>query len=220
MILHSALKSVLAPLTRIWLRPVVEGLDNVPMTGPVILAANHLSAVDSFLIPALAPRSVAFLGKAEYFTMPGLKGWAMRTGLTAIDVVPVPRGEHRAAQAALDVALGILAQGRAFGIHPEGSRSRDGRLSRGRTGVAFLALESGAPVVPVGVIGTEHMQPVGARLPRRVPVTIRFGQPLRFDPPAGPAGAARRRVTDEIMSAIQRLSGQSTADTYNDLSGS
>jgi len=132
--------------------------------------------------------------------------------------VPVPRGAHRAAQAALDVALGLLEQGRAFGIHPEGSRSRDGRLYRGRTGVAWLALASGAPVVPVGLIGTQRVQPIGTRLPRPVRITVRFGAPLTF--PAAQVGPAqaRRAVTDEIMAAIRDLSGQEVAAGYNELS--
>jgi 1-acyl-sn-glycerol-3-phosphate acyltransferase len=217
-LLQSLTHSVVAPVARAIFRPVVEGRHHIPRTGPVILAANHLSVIDSFVIPVVAPRPVSFLAKAEYFRQPGVLGWLMRTGLTAIDALPVPRGEHRAAQAALDLALEVLNDGRAFGIHPEGSRSRDGRLYRGRTGAAWLALASGAPVVPVGLIGTDLMQPVGARFPRLVRITVRFGEPLYFDQPTGPAGAARRAVTDEIMTAIQRLSGQETADSYNELS--
>jgi 1-acyl-sn-glycerol-3-phosphate acyltransferase len=217
-LLQSLTHAVISPVGRAIFRPVVEGRHNIPHTGPVILAANHLSFIDSFVIPIVAPRPVSFLAKAEYFRMPGVLGWLIRTGLTAIDALPVPRGEHRAAQEALDLALAVLTEGRAFGIHPEGSRSRDGRLYRGRTGVAWLALASGAPVVPVGLIGTDIMQPVGTRYPRLVRITVRFGKPLYFDPPTGPAGAARRAVTDEIMAAIQRLSGQETADTYNELS--
>lgn len=211
-------RSMLVPLSRLAFRPTIEGREHVPRHGPVILAANHLSFLDSFVIPLMAPRPVVFLAKDDYFTAPGIKGWLSRTTLTGIGAVPVPRGAHRAAQAALETALGVLAEGRAFGIHPEGSRSRDGRLYRGRTGVAWLAFASGAPVVPVAVIGTDRIQPIGARLPRPGRMTVRFGAPLRFAPPTGSAGQARRNATDEIMAAIQQLSGQVRADAYNELS--
>jgi 1-acyl-sn-glycerol-3-phosphate acyltransferase len=218
-LLHTTTRSLVAPLGRLVFRPEIEGRENVPLRGPVILAANHLSFIDSVVIPLVAPRPVAFLAKAEYFRQPGLKGWLTRTCLTAVDAVPVQRGAHRAAQTSLEVALQILADGRAFGIHPEGSRSRDGRIYRGRTGVAWLALTSGAPVVPVAVLGTDKIQPVGARLPRLGRITIRFGAPLHFArPPSGNAGQARRIITDEIMAAIRDLSGQQTADVYNELS--
>jgi len=205
---------VVAPLARLLFRPTVEGRAHVPKRGPVILAANHISFLDSVVIPIVAPRPVAFLAKEEYFQ----RGPLTRTLLTGIDAIPVPRGGHRAAQAALQLALEVLARGGAFGIHPEGSRSRDGRLYRGRTGVAWLALTSGAPVVPVAVIGTDRVQPVGARLPRPGRITVRFGAPLRFPATGGPAGALRRKVTDEILASIQALSGQETADCYNEWS--
>jgi len=220
MVVQHVTKAMLVALTRVIYRPTVEGREYVPRTGPVIFAANHLSAVDSFLIPIVAPRLVAFIAKAEYYEQPGLDGFLMRKALAALGTVPVPRGEYRAAQAALDSALEVLRQGKAFGIHPEGSRSRDGRLYRGRVGVAWLALASGAPVVPVGLIGTEKMMPVGGWLPRPVPVTVRFGKPMSFDPPTGAVGKARRDITDEVMAAIRDLSGQSVADEYNELSGS
>lgn len=212
-------RPLLVPVSRLAFRPTVEGRDHVPRTGPVILAANHLSFLDSFLIPLIAPRPVVFLAKEEYFTASGVKGRLSRATLTAVDAIPVPRGAHRAAQAALETALGVLAEGRAFGIHPEGSRSRDGRLYRGRTGVAWLAFASGAPVVPVAILGTDRIQPVGARLPRPGRVTVRFGAPLRFAAASGSAAQARREATDEIMAAIQGLSGQVRADDYNVLSG-
>jgi 1-acyl-sn-glycerol-3-phosphate acyltransferase len=212
-------RSLLVPVSRLAFRPTVEGRGNVPRTGPVILAANHLSFLDSFLIPLIAPRPVVFLAKEEYFTAPGVKGRLSRATLTAVDAIPVPRGAHRAAQAALETALGVLAEGRAFGIHPEGSRSRDGRLYRGRTGVAWLAFASGAPVVPVAILGTDRIQPVGTRLPRPGRVTVRFGAPLRFAAASGSAARARREATDEIMAAIHGLSGQVRADDYNVLSG-
>ncbi|MEV4641896.1 lysophospholipid acyltransferase family protein [Actinoplanes sp. NPDC049548] len=219
MLMPRLARAVLVPLSRVMFRPVVEGLDHLPREGAVILAANHLSFLDSFLIPLMTPRPVAFLAKAEYFTGTGLRGRLSRTILTAVDAIPVPRGTHRAAQESLETALTVLKDGRAFGIHPEGSRSRDGRLYRGRTGVAWLALASGAPVVPVAVIGTDRVQPVGKRLPRPGRVTVRFGEPLRFGPPAGSAARARREATDQIMDAIAALSGQERAQAYNELSG-
>lgn len=216
-LLQKTTRSLLAPLARLIFRPVVEGREHVPRCGPLILAANHLSFLDSVVIPLVAPRPVAFLAKAEYFQQPGIKGFLTRTSLTAIDAIPVQRGAHRAAQASLELALDVLADGRAFGIHPEGSRSRDGRIYRGRTGVAWLALATGAPVVPVAVLGTDRIQPIGARVPRLGQITVRFGAPLRFPkPPARSSGQARRAVTDEIMAAIQELSGQEPADDFNE----
>jgi 1-acyl-sn-glycerol-3-phosphate acyltransferase len=208
--------ALLRLLFRVLFRPMVEGRDNLPSRGPVIIAANHLSFFDSIVIPLVAGRPVSFLAKAEYFTGRGIKGRAMRTFFRAIDAVPVDRDGHRAAQAALEAATEVLAAGQAFGIYPEGTRSRDGRLYRGRAGVAWLALRSGAPVVPVAVAGTERIQPIGARLPRIRRVRVRFGAPLRFTPPAGPhpAGRLRREIADEVMAAIQELSGQEPAGCY------
>jgi 1-acyl-sn-glycerol-3-phosphate acyltransferase len=210
---------LLTPLSRLAFRPVVEGHEHVPPHGPVILAANHLSFLDSFIIPLVTPRPVTFLAKAEYFTGAGLKGRLTRSLLTGLEAIPVQRGGHRAAQQSLELALDVLHRGGAFGIHPEGSRSRDGRLYRGRTGVAWLALASGAPVVPVAVLGTDRIQPVGALLPRPGRITVRFGAPLRFEQQPGiSVGRTRRHVTDEVMTAIQRLSGQEFADDFNELS--
>ncbi|QMU79557.1 1-acyl-sn-glycerol-3-phosphate acyltransferase [Streptacidiphilus sp. PB12-B1b] len=216
-------RSLLAPVTRLVYRPVVEGRGNVPRRGPVILASNHLSFIDSMVIPLVAPRPVVFLAKAEYFTGTGFKGWLSRSFFTAIDAVPVERGTHRAAQASLDAALEVLNQGKAFGIYPEGKRSLDGRIYRGRTGVAWLALTSGAVVVPVALAGTEAIQPVGARFPRIRRVSVRFGEPLDFSDRAAavrerrtPVGPVRRAVTDEIMDAIQALSQQDRAPAYNE----
>ena len=210
-------RRIVAPVARLIFRPVIEGSDGIPATGPVVFAANHLSFIDSIAIPLAAPRPVYFLAKAEYFQGRGLKGRLTRWFFTTTGAIPVRRGMHRDAQAALDTALEVLRAGEAFGIYPEGTRSLDGRLYRGRTGVAWLALTTGAPVVPVGLIGTERIQPVGARLPRLRRVRVRFGTPLRFGPEYGGAGsaAARRRVTDEIMQAIGELSGQERAPGYN-----
>jgi 1-acyl-sn-glycerol-3-phosphate acyltransferase len=190
-----------------------RGRAHVPAHGPVILASNHLSFIDSVVIRLAAPRRVTFLTKAEYFVGRGLRGRLMRWFFTAVGSVPVERGQHRAATAALDAALEVLADGKAFGIYPEGTRSLDGRLYRGRTGVAWLALTSGAPVVPVALRGTERLQPVGKRLPRPHRVTVTFGQPLRFTgDPASPR--VRRHVTNEVMRAIAELSGQERAERF------
>ena len=209
---------VLPPLLKLVWRPTVRGLDHVPRSGGVILASNHLSFVDSVAIPSVAPRKVAFLAKSDYFTGTGLRGLASRAWFEGMGMLPVDREDTKAALASLEIALDVLARGEAFGIYPEGTRSRDGRLYRGRTGVAHLALTAGVPVVPVGLVGTDKLQPVGSRLPRRVPLTISFGAPIevagRFD--GVPLGRARREVTDEIMSAIQALSGQEEAGIYND----
>ncbi|MEU4240128.1 lysophospholipid acyltransferase family protein [Actinoplanes sp. NPDC026619] len=219
MMLATALRSILLPVSRVAFRPEVHGAEHVPRSGPVILAANHLSFLDSFLIPLMTPRRVSFIAKQEYFQHGGPKQWATRNFLTGIDAIPVPRGGYRAAQESLEVALRLLKDGGVFGIHPEGSRSRDGRLYRGRTGVAWLAIASGAPVVPVALVGTDRIQPVGARFPRPGKVVAHFGEPLRFTPPAdGKQGPARRQATDEIMAAIAALSGQQVADEYNELS--
>lgn len=198
-------------------RPEIIGAQHVPATGPVILASNHLSFADSVAIPLTAPRQVAFLAKAEYFTGTGLRGWVSRTWFTAIGSIPVERDHAKAAQRSLDLALSHLEAGGAFGIYPEGTRSRDGRLYRFRTGVAWLALETGCPVVPVALSGTAELQPVGSRFPRVRKFTVEFGEPLTFtERYAGvPAGRARRAVADEIQAAVRALSGQEAAGEYN-----
>ena len=216
--LYPVSRFVLVPLARAIYRPRVEGRDNVPRHGAVILASNHLSFIDSVVIPLTAPRKVVFLAKAEYFTGTGIRGALSRLWFTSLGMIPVKRDDHRAAQDSLDAALEVLKRGEAFGIYPEGTRSRDGRLYRGRTGVAWLALTAGVPVVPVALEDTQRLQPVGSRLPRPVRVTVRFGEPLHFaDRYAGvPQGRARREVTDEIMAAIHALSGQELAGVYNE----
>jgi 1-acyl-sn-glycerol-3-phosphate acyltransferase len=201
---------VIRPLFWLFFRPRVTGRENVPLTGPVILASNHLSFIDSIAIPTVAPRRVALLAKAEYFTGSGVSGWFTRALFTALGALPVERETHRAAQAALDTALAVLERGGAFGIYPEGTRSRDGRLARGKTGVAWLALTADCPVVPVAVHGTDRIQPIGARWPRPRRVSVTFGTPLTFPEQRGLAGKgrARREVTDVIMEEIAALSGQ------------
>lgn len=210
-------RSVLRPLVRGYYRPTVTGTHNVPQRGRVILASNHLSFIDSIAIPVCAPRPVQFLAKSSYFTGTGLKGWVSRTFFTSIGAVAVERGAGQAAQAALDTGRTILENESAFAIYPEGTRSLDGRLYKGRTGVAWLALTTGALVVPVGLRGTQEVMPVGAKAPRRRKVTVAFGEPLDLSH-HGPAtsGRARRQATDEIMAAIHALSGQELADAYNE----
>ncbi|WP_222262412.1 lysophospholipid acyltransferase family protein [Modestobacter marinus] len=204
---------VLRPLFWLAFRPTVVGRENVPPSGPVILASNHLSFIDSIAIPLMAPRRVSYLAKAEYWQGAGLKGWFTRTLFTALQAQPVERQAQRAATAALDTALAVLQAGGAFGIYPEGTRSRDGRLARGKTGVAWLALTADCPVVPVAVHGTDQVQPVGARWPRPARIRVTFGEPLTFPEYRGMAGKgrARREVTDRVMEAIAALSGQERA---------
>jgi 1-acyl-sn-glycerol-3-phosphate acyltransferase len=216
--LYVTVRTVVRPAARAVWRPVVEGTENVPKEGPVLIASNHLSFVDSVVLPIVSPRKVVFLAKDEYFNHTGVKGVVYRGWFGSLGMVPVNREDTKAALASLDIALEVLGRGEAFGIYPEGTRSRDGRLYRGRTGVAHLALTSGAPVVPVGLAGTQDLQPVGSRLPRLAKVTVRFGEPLRFDGryDGVPLGRARREATDEIMTEIQKLSGQEAAGAYND----
>src|SRR6478735_5220102 len=217
-VLYGLLNAVVPPLAKAVWRPNVTGLDHVPPSGPVILASNHLSFVDSMVIPIVVPRRVAFLAKSEYFEQPGVKGRLAKAWYEGLGALPVDRDDSKAALASLDTALGVLAGGGAFGIYPEGTRSRDGRLYRGRTGVAQLALTSGAPVVPVGLRGTDQVQPVGSRRPRLVKVTVAFGEPIdvrgRYD--GVPPGRARREITDQIMTEIQRLTGQEETGVYNE----
>lgn len=216
--LYAFMHRVVAPAARAVWRPVVEGLEHVPAWGPVILASNHLSFADSMVIPVVVPRRVVFLAKADYFTGTGLRGAATRTWFEALGMLPVDRDDAAAALASLDTALEVLGRGEAFGIYPEGTRSRDGRLYRGRTGVAHLALTAGCPVVPVGLQGTAQLQPVGARVPRLARVTVRFGEPIQPDETYAdmPSGRARRVLTDRVMAAIAELSGQPLAGVYND----
>jgi len=207
----------LAPLARLIFRPKVIGRRNVPKHGGVLLASNHLAFADSIVITLVARRSVSFMAKAEYFTGRGPKGAAMRGFFRGVGAVPVERGVGEAAQNALQAGLDLLASGEAFSIYPEGTRSRDGRLYRGRTGVAYLALTAGVPVVPVALIGTEQLQPGGRGGIRMARVTVQFGEPLDLSG-FGPAdsGRARREATDAVMASIQRMSGQEVAGVYNE----
>lgn len=207
--LYDMVKFVAAPTAHLLWRPQLSGAANVPESGPAILAANHLSVIDSFLLPALLRRHVTFTAKNEYFSGNPLSQWFMRLGGS----LPVDRESASSAQAMLDGAAALLERGEVFGIHPEGTRSPDGRLYRGKVGVAWLALKTGAPVLPVALSGTGQAMPTGARLPRLTKVGITIGKPMTF---AGAHTDARdrRRVTDEIMAAIQRLSGQEYVARY------
>ena len=207
----------LAPLARLIFRPTILGRSNVPKHGAILLASNHLSFIDSIVITLVASRSVSFLAKSSYFTGTGFRGWLSRAFFTGIGAVPVERGAGQAAQDALDTGRRILYDGGAFAIYPEGTRSLDGRLYKGKTGVAWLALTTGSSVVPVALTGTEKLQPVGTRMPGLARVTVEFGVPIDLGH-HGPAtsGRARRHATDEVMAAIHRMSGQELADSYNE----
>ncbi|MDX2340531.1 lysophospholipid acyltransferase family protein [Micrococcus sp. 2A] len=205
-----------AAFLRLSCRPEVTGLENVPASGPFILASNHLSFFDSVILQALAPRPVAFFAKAEYFTGAGPRGRAQRWFFDAVGSIPVERGEQAASVAALDQLVGLIEAGQGVGIYPEGTRSRDGRLYRGRTGAAWLALTTGAPVVPVGLRGTEGLQPPGTNGFRPHRFTLAAGEPLDFGHPGRRhALPQRREATEAIMAAIAALSGQERVDTYN-----
>jgi 1-acyl-sn-glycerol-3-phosphate acyltransferase len=216
---HRILRTFLSVLLRLLWRPRVEGLSHVPRTGPVLIASNHVSFFDSVVLPLVIPRRVVFLAKAEYFEGSGVRGGLVKAWFEAIGAVPVRRGTHGEAMDSLELALAVLHGQGGFGIYPEGTRSRDGRLYRGRTGVAWLALASGAPIVPAGVVGSELVQPVGASRPRvlRVPrMTVRFAAPVL---PAAysdlPPAVARRRMTDDVMDAVGALTGQPRSRGYN-----
>jgi 1-acyl-sn-glycerol-3-phosphate acyltransferase len=197
-------------------RPTVIGLENVPATGGFIVAPNHLSFLDSVLVQALMPRPVAFFAKAEYFTGTGVKGALMRSFFEGVGSIPVQRGQQAASVQALKTLLEMLEAGDGIGIYPEGTRSRDGLLYRGRTGVGWLALTTGAPVIPVGLLGTDRLQPAGARWIRPQHFTMKIGEPLVFER-TGPDHSlpARRQATDTIMDAIAALTGQQRAAGYN-----
>jgi 1-acyl-sn-glycerol-3-phosphate acyltransferase len=207
---------VLGPWLRLIFRPQVEGRDNVPDTGPAIIASNHLSFSDSIFMPLMVKRKVTFVAKAEYFTGKGLKGWLIKQFFVGTGTIPVDRSGGRAAQAALDTQLRVLGEGNLAGIYPEGTRSPDGRLYRGKTGVARLALVSGAPVIPVVMLNADEIQPPGKVIPKIKRVRIRFGAPLDFSRYAGMSGDrfVERAVTDEIMYELMELSGREYVDIY------
>jgi 1-acyl-sn-glycerol-3-phosphate acyltransferase len=194
-------------------RPKVKGLRNVPVKGPVIIASNHLSFSDSIFMPLVVPRKVTFLAKSEYFTSPGAKGLLKKLTFIALGQVPVDRSGGRRSEAALITGLKVLAEGECLGIYPEGTRSPDGRLYKGRTGIARLAIESGAPVIPVAMFNTEKIQPTGTVIPNLHRVGMHFGKPMYFEGDATDL-TYLRDVTDQIVNAIQAMSGQEYVDTY------
>jgi len=194
-------------------RPKVKGLRNVPGKGPVIIASNHLSFSDSIFMPLVVPRKVTFLAKSEYFTSPGAKGLLKKVTFKALGQVPVDRSGGRRSEAALITGLHVLAQGKCLGIYPEGTRSPDGRLYKGRTGIARLAIESGAPVIPVAMSNTDKIQPTGKLIPNLHRVGMIFGEPMYFEGDSTDLQYLRK-VTDQIVEKIAHMSGQEYVDIY------
>ncbi|GGM28490.1 lysophospholipid acyltransferase family protein [Dactylosporangium sucinum] len=216
-VLYTVGKMTVAPLTRLLWRPRIIGLDNIPKTGPAILASNHQSVIDSVMMGAITPRNVYFLAKNQYFEGPGLKGTMMRHIMYGLNQIPVDRSGGRASLMALDAALPVLRAGHVLGIFPEGTRSVDGRLYRGRPGVAKLALDAPAPIIPIGLLGFDKVQPVGASMPKLGPsVEVRVGEPLDLSQWRGGEVDSRglREVTLKLMNAIQQLTGQEYVGRY------
>lgn len=207
---------LLGPFVHTVYRPWIVGDENIPNSGPVIFASNHLSFVDSIFLPLLVDRHIVFLAKSEYFTGKGLKGALSRFFFSGVGQVPIDRSGGKASEAALDAGLGVLAQGRQLGIYPEGTRSPDGRLYRGRTGIARMLLESGAPVLPIAMIDTHEVLLEGSVFPRLRKVGVVIGEPLDFSRFAGMEGDrfVLRSITDEIMHELSKLSGQEYVDVY------
>ncbi len=214
--LYRAAETLVSPLVRAYFRPQASGQEFVPRTGPAILAANHLSAADEVFTPITAGRQVLYFAKAEYFTGPGLRGRVTAWAFREFGHVPVDRDNPRAAANTIDVGVELLAQDKALGIFPEGTRSPDGRLHKFRTGVARLALRTGAPVVPVGLIGTDKVLIEGDRRWHRSHVEVHYGPALDFSGRAEDERSSRklREVTETIREAVQKLSGQEYVDTY------
>jgi 1-acyl-sn-glycerol-3-phosphate acyltransferase len=206
----------MGPLLSLLGRPKVEGLEHVPHSGPMILASNHLAVADSFYLPLVVTRRITFLAKAEYFTGTGLKGWFQRWFYTVAGQVPIDRTDADSAQSALVTAERILDEGKLLGMYPEGTRSPDGRLYKGKTGLARLALQSGVPVIPVAMIGTDVVNPPGSKMWRFGRVQVKFGKPMDFSRFEGLAGNRfiERAVIDEVMYELMRLSGQEYVDLY------
>jgi len=206
----------IGPWLRLVFRPQVSGAEHVPLEGPAILASNHLSYADWLFMPLTLPRRVTFVAKAEYFNSPGIKGWFQKKFFAGSGQVPIDRSGATAAEGAMSAAKRILDSGELFGIYPEGTRSHDGRLYRGKTGVARLALECQVPVIPVAVVGTDVVAPPGRTFGRFTRPTVRFGPPLDFSRYEGMENDRYilRSITDEIMYEIMRLSGQEYVDKY------
>lgn len=210
-------KAILGPFLALIFRPWAEGIDNVPREGPAIIASNHLSFADHFFGPLPLPRKVTFLAKSEYFTGRGLKGLLKKAFFSGVGGIPLDRAGGRASERAINTGLRVLAQGKLLGIYPEGTRTPDGRLYRGKTGVARLALEAQVPVIPCAMINTFEFMPSGKTRPNfRVRPGVRYGEPLDFSRYYGLATDRRalREVTDEIMQVIEKLSGQESVEMY------
>ena len=210
---YGVLRAFLTPFLMVLFRPKVTGLRNVPVTGPVIIASNHLSFSDSVFMPLVVPRKVTFLAKSEYFTSPGPKGLLKKLTFIALGQVPVDRSGGRRSEAALSTGLKVLADGNCIGIYPEGTRSPDGRLYKGRTGIVRLAIESGAPIVPVAMFDTDKIQPTGKIVPKIMRVKMIFGEPIYM---TGDSTNLQllRDLTDDLMRTLQKLSGQEYVDIY------
>jgi 1-acyl-sn-glycerol-3-phosphate acyltransferase len=206
----------LGPLLRLVFRPEVEGRENIPADGGALLASNHLAVADSFFLPLMLSRRVTFPAKLEYFTQPGIKGKFKKWFFTGMGQIPIDRSGGAAAQAALDTGIRLLKEGHLLGIYPEGTRSPDGRLYKGKTGLARMVLESRVPVVPVAMFGTDKANPIGSKMWRPHKIRIRIGKPLDFSRYEGLAGDrfVERSITDEIMYALMELSGQEYVDIY------
>jgi len=207
---------VTGPVLKAIFRPWIVGRRNVPAEGAAILASNHLSFVDSVFLPLMIDRRMSFLAKSDYFTGRGIRGWATRMFLKATGQIPIDRSGGKASEASLNTGLQVLGRGDLLGIYPEGTRSPDGKLYRGRTGIARMALEAHVPVVPVVMVDTDTMMPIGTRVPRVARVGVVIGEPLDFSRFAGMEGDRYilRSITDEIMVALQRLGEQEYADVY------
>jgi 1-acyl-sn-glycerol-3-phosphate acyltransferase len=207
---------VIGPISKAIFRPWIVGRRNVPAEGGAILASNHLSFVDSIFLPLMIDRPVSFLAKSDYFTGKGLKGWATRIFMKATGQLPIDRSGGKASEASLNTGLEVLGRGDLLGIYPEGTRSPDGKLYRGRTGIARMALEAHVPVVPVVMVDTDLMMPIGTRMPHVVRIGIVIGEPLDFSRFEGMEGDRYilRSITDEIMVALQRLGEQQYDDVY------
>jgi 1-acyl-sn-glycerol-3-phosphate acyltransferase len=206
----------MGPLLTLLGRPKVEGLDYVPSSGPMILASNHLAVADSFYLPLVVRRRITFLAKAEYFTGTGLKGRFQRWFYTAAGQVPIDRTDADSAQSALTTAERIVKEGKLLGMYPEGTRSPDGRLYKGKTGLARLALQTGVPVIPVAMIGTDSVNPLGSKMWRFGRVQVKFGKPMDFSRFEGLGGNRfiERAVIDEVVYELMRLGGQEYVDLY------
>ncbi|MFI7305552.1 lysophospholipid acyltransferase family protein [Micromonospora aurantiaca] len=214
-LLYTIGKLTVAPALRLAFRPHVEGLEHIPATGGAIFASNHLSVADELLLGTVVPRHLAFWAKSEYFTGTGLKGGFSKFVLTGLGAIPVERAGGRAALTAFDAAIPVLKAGDLVAVYPEGTRSPDGRLYRGRTGTVRLAIAAGVPIIPVGVTGTDKAQPIGTRIPRpgRAKITMKFGKPLDFTGRPDDR-TSLRAMTDEMMAEIQKLSGQEYVPRY------